>query len=822
MSSIIKQKKFYRIIIVEILFILTINTGSIFIVFLSPEKTIHVIISLVIFFNVAILLLTVRKYRLNVIDDFKKIKKMHSSEINKYKEDEKLNRKSEKKYRRLVEQAINYFNFSHNNEGIYTYISPSINNTLGYTQEEFLYHYSKYFTDNNVNQKAQYFKDLSIKGDMQSAYEIEIYNKKKEICTLEVIEHPVFHNDNVIAVEGIIIDKTINKEKEKEMIKWGQALENIESGVMVSSSDETMDIINPTFAKMHGYLTKELAGYPIQKIIAADYRESISKHIKIAHIKGHHVFEIDHLRKDGSTFSVLENITSVKDEVENISYMVVNILDITERNVVEEELKKYRNNLEEIVLERTKELIIAKNSAETANKAKSNFLANMSHEIRTPMNSIMGYAQLMKHDSTLSEEQKENLYFINQSSKHLLAIINDVLEMARIDTRKLKLLYEDFNINSLLQDIKETFLVKARAKNLDFTIENKCTKSNICSDREKIYRILFNLVDNALKFTAKGRITVRLKITGDTNLTLEIEVEDSGIGISEEHKEYIFQSFEQVASIDLTEGSTGLGLSICLGYAKLMKGDITIKSDLDKGSVFCFKTPVLEGNEVHSDILVERKITGLAKGQKIPYILIVDDKKNNRLLLKKQLSSVGLNQLLFAENGREALEVFDAHQIDLILMDMKMPVMNGYEAITRIREAKNESNPVIIAITGKALKKDIEKILKTGANTLICKPFRKNELLHCIKQQLRLDFIFKNEALTEKQNFHELNSVPISKLPLAIREDLAKAALMGEVDSCLDVITKIKDIDVLLADSMAQMIKDFKFDKIYELTRGNL
>ena len=487
---------------------------------------------------------------------------------------------------------------------------------------------------------------------------------------------------------------------------------------------------------------------------------------------------------------------------------------------VKEELKRNKENLEEFVADRTKELLVAKESFDMANGAKNKFLANMSHEIRTPMNAIMGYTQLMAHDRSLNKEQKENLGLINQSTKQLMDIINDVLEMAQIKAEKVKLSNEDFDLRIMLLNLQDLFKERIELKGLGFSLDIESKIEHLYSDRNKIHKILYNLLDNAVRCTETGAIGINAFVSGDINPILIVEVKDSGVGISGKDQKLIFKSFEQAASVSKTEGCTGLGLSISLGYAKLMEGNISLDSEVGKGSTFCFKIPVLEGIKViePDNSIDERKIIALEKNQDSPSVLIVDDSSNNRLLLKKNLISAGIDKLFFAENGIEAIELLENNKIKLILMDMKMPVMDGYEAISRIRENYKTDNIIIIAISGSSFDDDCKEILKTGANELLCKPIKKNELLHCVRKQLGLKFVYKEEKNIEETIAKKLTPETLLMLPFDLRSELAKASLMGEVESCMDVVSRIKGIDEPIGNSIEQLIHSFKFEKIYALS----
>lgn len=271
------------------------------------------------------------------------------------------------------------------------------------------------------------------------------------------------------------------------------------------------------------------------------------------------------------------------------TYAVAVARDVTERKLADEELRKYREHLEELVAERTAELAVAKERAESANRSKSTFLANMSHELRTPMNAILGYSKLMQSDASLSREQVEYLNIINRSGTHLLALINNLLEISKIEARRVMLDTGPFDLRALLHDMNMMFRIETNSKGLHFGLEvHDVVPHFIMSDEARLRQILINLIGNAVKFTSKGSVSVSVSVASrdQEEMRLVVEVVDTGMGIAEEESDKLFQYFEQTASGRSSAGGTGLGLAISREYAHLMGGDISMTSRVGQGSTF--------------------------------------------------------------------------------------------------------------------------------------------------------------------------------------------------------------------------------------------
>ena len=406
------------------------------------------------------------------------------------------------------------------------------------------------------------------------------------------------------------------------------------------------------------------------------------------------------------------------------------------------------------------ELQKSKDAAEVANRAKSTFLANISHELRTPMNAILGFSQLLinaakspvKTGQSVPDEHLKNIEIIHDSGEHLLALINEVLEMSKIEAGRMTIRENSFDLIALLNGLEDMFLLRAqKALSLSCEIHEAIPQFIIC-DEGKLRQVLMNLLGNAVKFTEQGGVVLAARPRNDLVLNdkeesqnkvyLQFDISDTGPGIDPEDMEIIFKPFSQAAREQNSEG-TGLGLSISREYAKLLGGNITAKSQPGKGSTFSLVLPVIVTNQVDERLrLASRKVKSVQHGEHPARVLIVDDKVENRMLLNRILSPLGF-EVREAENGKAALEIFAEWDPNAILMDMRMPVMDGYEATRKIKATTKGQATVIIAVTASALEEDREMILSEGCDGYIRKPFRDTEIFDEFEKHLGIKFLYE-------------------------------------------------------------------------------
>lgn len=426
----------------------------------------------------------------------------------------------------------------------------------------------------------------------------------------------------------------------------------------------------------------------------------------------------------------------------------------------EKELQKTNKELEEKVQLRTKDLIKAKEIAEKANQAKSIFLSSMSHELRTPLNAILGFSQLILEQDNLTKETKDNLQIILNSGEHLLSLINEVLEISKIEAGKIIVNNSPFNIYELLYSLKSMLLIKAKEKKLDlfFEIENNIPEI-ISTDERKLKQILLNLISNSLKFTEKGSITLQAKL--NTENSIYFAVTDTGKGMKPEELDKLFTPFFQTESGIESKQGTGLGLNISRQFVRMMGGDLTVKSEFNQGTTFEFTINFTSDDSPYiiPATFSEEKIIGVSNNTPQYRILIVDDEDNNRLLLNKLLQPLGFS-LQEAVNGKQAVKIWEDWQPHFIWMDIGMPVMDGFQATRLIREKEATMNSshktIIVALTAHAFMEEKDKILKVGCDEVVNKPFLKRVIFEQLKIFLQIDYIYHFPQL-DSSDFSEIS-----------------------------------------------------------------
>lgn len=512
-----------------------------------------------------------------------------------------------------------------------------------------------------------------------------------------------------------------------------------------------------------------------------------------------------------------------------------------ERRRSRQHIENLNRDLEKKVIQRTKALQEEKLRADKANEAKSEFLAMMSHDLRTPLNAILGYAQLLKDDSNLNEGQLKSLTTIEQSGNHLLTLINDILDVSKIEAGKLELYPHSVDLNAFLGVVADIARIKAQQKGLKFIEETSSDLPKMVSfDEKRMRQVLLNLLGNAIKFTDKGQIAFRVYPTpegGKTNgrhgqlVELVFEVQDTGVGMTEDHLKKIFQPFTQVGDIDRRGAGTGLGLAISRQLVELMDSRIQVKSRVGKGSFFRFKVefPVVEMKPVEIQGEQITKVATIPTGYEGERrrILVVDDFAQNRDILMDMLSPLGF-EFTQAANGLEAKDAVQDSPPDMVLMDLFMPVMDGIEATRHIRALPGGDVIPIVIISAMGLPENEQKCMSAGANAFLTKPIDKRLLVTHIGEMLNLtwtDSKAKADDKVKSINGSETNDVKMAIPPSDMLEELRRLAQVGNMGNLKGYAKDIEALDNQYAPfvgTLSTLADNYESKAILALIESNL
>ncbi|MGB0384020.1 MAG: response regulator [Ardenticatenaceae bacterium] len=571
-------------------------------------------------------------------------------------------------------------------------------------------------------------------------------------------------------------------------------------------------------------------------------------------VKGFSVGGVDYITKP---FEVEEVLARVKTHLtlRNLQQSLQNKnaelqQEIIKRKQAEELLAEYNRTLEQKVHERTTKLAQATReaqearlAAEAASEAKSVFLAKVSHELRTPLNAILGFAQVMARSQTLPHEQQENLDIIKRSGQHLLTLINDILDFSKSEAGRMALHESNFDLYRLLEELEQMFRFKAEAKKIKFNVARDSTLPQyVRTDSVKLRQVLIRLVDNAIKFTSQGSVCCRVGVVSTDatyslpkrighieHANLHFEVQDTGSGIASDELERIFSAFVQSETGMQKEEAPGLGLSISRQFVRLMGGEMSVTSQPGHGTTFKFDLLVrlVDASDI-KEVRATRRVIALEPNQPPYRILIVDQQKENRQELINLLQPLGF-ALKQASNGQEAIDVWQTWQPHLIFLDTRTAVMDGYEAIKRIKETHAASRSsvrkqatAIIALTASTLEEERASADRSGCDDFLPKPFREADIFDLMHKHIGVRYIYdedKDQTSSSSASGHNeaLTPAALAALPASLLAPLEEAVNGSDMELMEQVIAQISLLDPALATQLTTLADEFEYDEILEL-----
>ncbi len=658
-----------------------------------------------------------------------------------------------------------------------------------------------------------------------------------------------------------------NKRKQSENAlrqaeeKYRTIFENAIDGIFQTTPDGHYLSANPALARIYGYSSPEelmasLINIEKQLYVEFNRRSEFGRLLQ----KNEAVtdFESQIYSKDGRVLWISESARAVRDASGKLLHYEGTVQDITRRKQAESELQK------------------AKIAAETANRAKGQFLANMSHELRSPLNAILGFAQLMVKSPTLPPEHIENAGIISRSGEHLLNLINQVLDFSKIEAGGTSLNEKNFDLYRLLDDVEDMFHLKAEDKHLQLIFDCASTVPRyVRTDEVKLRQVLINLLNNALKFTSDGGVSVRVGlgsgkksfsspihysqtvseataqspsdafpgnyyhsegsslsrvpsenqhhlITNQKSL-ITFEVEDTGAGIAADELDGLFEAFVQTKAGKESQEGTGLGLPISRRFVQLMGGDISVNSEVGRGSIFKFviAVTVVDAEDVESKQLT-RRVIAIEPNQPRYRILIVDDKPLNRQLLIKLLNPLGF-ELQEACNGKEAIEIWDNWEPHLIWMDMRMPIMDGYKATKEIKATTKGQATAIIALTASVFEEERAIVLSAGCDDFLRKPFREEDIFTAMNKHMGVRYIYDKPTIStvsiqpQAELENALTPDTLATLPTHLLANLENAASCSDMNKIDGYIDEIRQYNASLASAIAALANDYEYGKIASL-----
>ena len=559
-------------------------------------------------------------------------------------------------------------------------------------------------------------------------------------------------------------------------------------GVMIIDATGTVQEYNPACERLFGYPADEVVGRNVKMLMPGPYRDEHDQYLRRYRSTGVKRIigigrEVEGRRKDGTTFPMELSVGEARPGGQQVFVGIIR--DITARKVAEQSLR------------------IAKEQAESASRAKSLFLANMSHEIRTPMNAVLGYTQLLETDPHLPVRYRRPLKAICVAGKHLLGLIDEILDISKIEAGAMELNSRDFDLGELVEDVSAIFRMRCDQKGLAWQVETRIGERAVHGDDRKLRQVLINLLGNAVKFTDRGQVCLRVE---QDERRYRFGVEDTGPGISDGARAQIFQPFQQAEEGE-AKGGTGLGLAISKRQIELMGGVLELESAPGEGSCFRFTLELPQAEGTPEPV---REHAGAPVRLAFPHrvkALVVDDVEDNREVLSGLLERAGV-EVSTARDGAEALEKVAEQRPDIVFMDVRMPVMDGLSAVRQLRERWPDRHIVCVAITASGLLRQRSFYLDAGFDDFIGKPFHFSAVCDCMESHLGVAFEHEPVAKPAADSGPGADALAGVRLPPGLRERLLAAAQINALTEIESLVAELKQRGDAGARALAERLED--------------
>ncbi|OQW91663.1 MAG: hypothetical protein BWK79_16360 [Beggiatoa sp. IS2] len=733
-------------------------------------------------------------------------------DITERKQMELALRQSEERFE-LAMQGSNDGLWDWNVETNEVYFSPRWKEMLGYADSEIPHHLDEWVKRVHPDDISSIFMDIShYFSQKTSVYENIHRIRHKAGHYIWILDRGATLRNSEgkpVRMVGTHTDLTALKQTEEALRqseeKYRQIVETAQEGIWIIDATAKTTYVNATMAQMLGYSDTEMLGKHLFYFMDESAQLDANCYFERRQQGINEIHDFRFQRKDGSDLWAMVSTTVVSDKTGQFLGSLAMIADITHRKQIEFDLQR------------------AKEAAEVANHAKSTFLASMSHELRTPLNGILGYTQILGLDERLTDDQKQSIRIIGRNGEYLLTLINDILDLAKVEAGKVELSPTVIRLDEFMRDIIQLFEARAQQKHILLSYQSLSELPiTIYADETRLRQILINLLSNAIKFTEQGYIV--LTAYYDESEYLHFQVEDTGCGILKEDLEKVFLPFQQVGDKKYQMQGTGLGLPITKKLVEMMDGKLYVTSLLGRGSTFrvSVKLPQVSHFLQQNQSVPSPKITGY-QGERRS-VLIIDDSSINRSILIKFLNHIGFSTIE-ATNGQEALNlVREIQSIDLILIDLIMPKLDGFEVIQQLRQISHCQKTVIIAVSASAFESDRQRSLELGCNDFIAKPVKFDFLLEQLRTHLNLTWVHEptSHIFAKKELAFE---VPVVKLTIHQATGLLELSKKGDIQGIVEYAEELEKMDenlTLFAHHISQLAKGFRLREIRKIAQQHI